>query len=83
MNIMKKLLPDITNIPSGLKDASNVELLETGCTLYVDNCRKEGESIIYLVTTLQKKSKCSSELKGGNNSQVCHETNQAHEYAHP
>lgn len=30
-------LPDITNIPSGLKDASNVKLLEMGFTLYVDN----------------------------------------------
>ena len=32
-----KTVPAITNIPSGLKDASNVELLETGLTLYVDN----------------------------------------------
>lgn len=30
-------LPDITNIPSGLKDASKVEVLETGLTLYVDS----------------------------------------------
>lgn len=31
------LLPDIINIPSGLKDASKVDLLETGFTLKVDN----------------------------------------------
>lgn len=29
--------PDITNIPSGLKEASNVEFTDTGFTLYVDN----------------------------------------------
>lgn len=29
--------PDMTNIPSGLKEASRVELLEIGLTLWVDN----------------------------------------------
>lgn len=33
-------IPDTTNIPSGLKDASKVELIETGFTLYVDNYNK-------------------------------------------
>lgn len=54
MNIMTKPLPDITNIPSGLKDASSVELLETGCTLYVDNCRKyQRKCRAYLVTIVK------------------------------
>lgn len=36
--MIQNYLPDITNIPSGLKEASSVELQETGVTLYVDNC---------------------------------------------
>lgn len=37
---LKMHVPDMTNVPSGLKDASKVELLETGFTLYVDNWSK-------------------------------------------
>lgn len=81
MKIMTKPLPDITNIPSGLKDASNVELLGTGCTLYVDNCRKyQSKCRANLVTTVIQ---MLLEFKDGNNSQACHGKNQAHEYAHP
>lgn len=81
MNILTKSLPDITNVPSGLKDASSVELLETGRTLYVDNCRKyQSKRRAYLVTTVIQ---MLLELKDGNNSPLCHGMNQAHEYAHP
>lgn len=30
-------VPDTTNIPSGLNDASNVEFIGIGFTLYVDS----------------------------------------------
>lgn len=77
----------MTNIPSGLKDASNVELLDTGLTLYVDNymykyrnhIRKDNFfSKTFLPTSCEKYS-----FQVKTNSQVFHGMSQEHEYAHP
>lgn len=45
------------NIPSGLKEASNVELHETGVTLYVDNYVKIMKTITQKASQSSHKSR--------------------------
>lgn len=70
-------IPETTNMPSGLKEASKVASPETGLTLYVDSCN-DGKRISDNMAPWGGINLC----KSFPNSQVCHEMNQEHEYAH-
>lgn len=86
--MIQNYLPDITNIPSGLKEASSVELQETGVTLYVDNCvhmikRQQSQRKAFKAEINELKEVKPDWVRWERYRQVCHEMSQVHECAHP